>query len=112
MKTYNEFSQLIGRYATHFAKCNITASRLMELQNSFTITETCTKKENNRIIEKTTKTVFAEYYANIICGCDFFNSRITKSYTMAGYIAVRFFSRNPWNKSLTISRDFTFTYNR
>lgn len=111
MKNYNEFSQLVDSYINHFAKCNVTASKLTDLQKNYTITETYTKKINNKIVEKETKTVTAEYYANIISGCGFFRDRITKAYTQAGYIAVRFFARNPWDTSVTVSRDYKFTYN-
>ena len=111
MKNNIEFSQLVDSYINHFAKCNVTASKLVDLQNNYTITETYIKKVNNRIVEKETKTVTAENYAYVISGCGFFRDRITKAYTQAGYIAVRFFARNPWNTSVTVSRDYKFTYN-
>lgn len=111
MKTYFDYLEMVNRYPKAFSKCNVNASTLTDLQNNYTITETYIKKENNRIVEKETKTVTAENYAYVISGCGFFKDRITKAYTQAGYIAVRFFARNPWDTSVTVSRDFSFTYN-
>lgn len=110
MKTYQEFYQLVSSYKKSFDKCNVTASRLMDLQNNYTITETYTHKAGRKVIEKKTENVTAEFYANVISGCSFFNDRVSKAYTMAGYIAVRFSAKNPYANE-TVIREYTFTYN-
>ena len=111
MKSYIEFLEQVNRYPKSFAKCNVSASTLTDLQNNYTITETYIRKENNRIVEKRTEIVSAEYYGNIISGCGFFKDRVSKAYTMPGYIMTHLFARNPYDTKITVTRDYTFTYN-
>lgn len=111
MKSYQEFKELVKQYHKSFTKCNVTADKLLTLQNHYTIQETYTEKKNGKIVEKKTENVTAEYYGNIISGHGFFKDRITKGYTAAGYIAVRFYAKNPWSDiPHTVTREFTFTY--
>lgn len=110
MKSFTEFQSLVNGYKKSFTKCNVTASRLMDLQNNYTITDTITKKAGRKIVSKETKTVAAEYYGNVVSGCSFFDYRVSKAYTMAGYIAVRFSAKNPYADE-TFIHEFTFTYN-
>ena len=107
MKTYQDFENMVYRYNKEFKKCNVNASKLCELQEHYTITEKCTKKDGRKIVEQNEKVISAEWYANVITGIGFFHDRVEKAYTMPGYLAVRLTAKNPYSDERVI-REYTF----
>lgn len=107
MKTYTDYESIISRYNKEFKKCNVSASKLCELQECYIITEKYTKKDGRKVTEQEEKTVSAEWYANVISSIGFFHDRVEKGYAMPGYLALRFTTKNPYTNERII-REYSF----
>ena len=107
MKTYNEFHELVNSYKKAFKKCNVNASVLSDLQNNYIISETITYKEGRKVTSRETKVISAEYFGNVLTAVLFFNDRIEKGYTMAGYLPVKLTAISP-DKKTRVIREYTY----
>jgi hypothetical protein len=108
MKTYTEFCELVNSYKKAFKKCNVNASVLCDLQNNYVITETITYKEGRKVSSRETKVISTEYFGNVLTAALFFNDRIEKAYTIAGYIPVKLTAVSP-DKKTRVIREYTYT---
>ena len=53
--------------------------------------------------------VDARWYANVISSCEFFGDRISRCYTVAGYIPYKLIARNPYSEAVeTYTREYSF----
>ena len=107
MKTYKEFCELVNSYKKAFKKCNVNASMLCDLQNNYVITETITYKEGRKVSRHETKVISAEYFGNVLTAVLFFNDRIEKGYTMAGYLPVKLTAVSP-DKKTRVIREYAY----
>ena len=90
-----------------FRKCNVNAGVLSDLQNNYIISETITYKEGRKISRHETKVISAEYFGNVLTAVLFFNDRIEKAYTIAGYIPVKLTAISP-DKKTRVIREYAY----
>ena len=110
-REFKDFKEVEQNYKKAFTKCNVTASKLYDLQENYTITETKTEYHGRRIVSQETETITAWSLACVVSGCGFFRDRVTKSYTMAGYIVTRLSAKSP-DGITRVVREYKYTYNR
>jgi len=103
------FTEIVNRYPKEFKKAGVNANILGDLDRNYEITESVTELNGRKVVFSTTNTINAEYYANSISAIGWFKDRVTRSYTMAGYIATRLSALSP-DKKTRIVREYRFNY--
>lgn len=112
-KEYAWFKDIEKQYSKEFKRAGITADKLYSLQEYYTITETKTEYRgtSRKPVSEETEIITAYNLACIVSGIGFFNDRIGKNYTMAGYMPVRLTAVSP-DKSRKIVRRYDYTYGK
>lgn len=107
---YSEILEIVRANKSAFKRAGVDASQIDCLDRNAKITETYTKRINGRIVEREVQEVDARWYANVISSCEFFGDRISRCYTVAGYIPYKLVARNPYSEAVeTHTREYTFS---
>lgn len=107
---YSEILEIVRANKSAFKRAGVDANQIDCLDKDVSITETYTKRINGRIVEREVQDVDARWYANVISSCEFFGDRISRCYTVAGYIPHKFVARNPYSEAVeTSTREYSFT---